>query len=59
MEEIQIMEQLLIQLLGNSPVLIAVLLIYGKFDKRCAIIENKVETLREEQLICLRKSKIG
>lgn len=53
------MEQLLIQLLGNSPVLIAVLLIYGKFDKRCAVIENKVETLREEQLICLRKSKLS
>lgn len=53
------MEELLIQLLGNSPVLVAVLLIYSKFDKRCALIENKVETLREEQLICLRKSKLS
>lgn len=51
------MEQLLIQLLGNSPVLIAVLLIYGKFDKRCAVIEQEVKNIREEQLICWKKSK--
>lgn len=51
------MEQLFIQLLGNSPVLIAVLLIYGKFDRRCAVIENEVKTIREEQLICFRKSR--
>ena len=51
------MEELLIQLLGNSPVLIAVLLIYGKFDRRCAVIENEVKHIREEQLICWKKSK--
>lgn len=51
------MEELLIQLLGNSPVLIAVLLIYGKFDRRCAVIENEVKNIREEQLICWQRLK--
>lgn len=51
------MEELLIQLLGNSPTLIAVLLIYGKFDKRCAVLENEINHIREEQITCLRKSK--
>lgn len=50
------MEQLLIQLLGNSPTLIAVLLIYGKFDKRCALIEQSTETLKE-QIKCLKMQK--
>ena len=51
------MEELLIQLLGNSPVLVAVLMIYSRFDRRCAVIENEVKTIREEQLICWKKSK--
>lgn len=50
------MEELLIQMLGNSPTLIAVLLIYSRFDKRCALIEKDIETVKEEQR-CLRKSK--
>jgi len=50
------MEQLLIQLLGNSPTLIAVLLIYGKFDKRCALIEQTTDILKE-QVKCLNLSK--
>lgn len=51
-----VMEQLLIQLLGNSPTLIAVLLIYGKFDKRCALIEQTTDILKE-QVKCLNLSK--
>ena len=50
------MEQLLIQLLGNSPTLIAVLLIYSRFDKRCALIEQQTEILKEE-IQCLRKKR--
>lgn len=50
------MEQLLIQLLGNSPTLIAVLLIYGKFDKRCALIEQTTENLKES-ISCLKNSR--
>ena len=50
------MEELLIQLLGNSPTLIAVLMIYSRFDKRCALIEKDIETVKEEQR-CLKKSK--
>lgn len=50
------MEQLFIQLLGNSPVLIAVLIIYSRFDKRCALIEQQTEILKEE-VKCLRKRK--
>ena len=47
------MEQLLIQLLGNSPVLIAVLIIYSRFDKRCALIEQETSYLKEE-VKCLK-----
>ena len=50
------MEQLFIQLLGNSPVLIAVLIIYGRFDKRCALIEQQIDIFKEE-VKCLRKKK--
>lgn len=50
------MEGLFIQLLGNSPVLIAVLLMYGKFDKRCALIEQDLKFLEKEQK-CLKKLK--
>ena len=50
------MEELLIQMLGNSPTLIAVLLIYSKFDKRCALIEKDLEVVKEQQQ-CLKKSK--
>lgn len=50
------MEQLFIQLLGNSPVLIAVLIIYSRFDKRCALIEQQTDMLKEE-VKCLRKRK--
>lgn len=49
------MEELLIQILGNSPTLIAVLLLYGRFDKRCALIEKEVNEIREEQKSCLWK----
>lgn len=50
------MEELLIQLLGNSPTLIAVLMIYSRFDKRCALIEKDVEQIKEVQT-CLKNSK--
>lgn len=50
------MEELLIQLLGNSPTLIAVLMIYSRFDKRCALTEKDVEILKED-VKCLKKSK--
>ena len=50
------MEQLFIQLLGNSPVLIAVLIIYSRFEKRCELIEQQTEILKEE-VKCLRKKK--
>lgn len=49
------MEDLLIQILGNSPTLIAVLIIYARFDKRCALIEKNVEILQEEQRKCFFK----
>lgn len=49
------MEELLIQILGNSPTLIAVLLLYGRFDKRCALIEKDLNEIREEQQKCLWK----
>lgn len=50
------MEELLINLLGNSPTLIAVLLLYGRFDKRCALIEKDLTEIREEQNKCWFKS---
>ncbi len=50
------MEELLINVLGNSPTLVAVLLLYGKFDKRCALIERGIVELREEQNKCWFKS---
>lgn len=50
------MEELLIQILGNSPTLIAVLLLYGRFDKRCALIEKDLTEIREEQAKCWFKS---
>ncbi len=50
------MEELLINILGNSPTLLAVLLIYGRFDKRCALIERQLFELREEQNKCWFKS---
>lgn len=34
------MEELLVQLLGNTPTLIAVLLVHAKLDKRVALIEQ-------------------
>lgn len=40
-------EALLLQILGNSPVLAAVLLINARFDKRCALIEAEIEHLKE------------
>ena len=46
------MEELLINILGNSPTLIAVLLMYGRFDKRCALIEKDLNDVREEQKKC-------
>ena len=50
------MEALLIQILGNSPVLLAVLLIYARFDKRCALIEEEVKHIKKEQESCWLKS---
>lgn len=42
-------EAFLLQLLGNSPVLIAVLLINARFDKRCALIESEIDHLKKGQ----------
>ena len=53
------MEELLIQLLGNSPYLIALLIVHNRIDKRCAVIESEIKMIREEQIICLRKSKLS
>jgi len=39
-------EALLLQILGNSPVLLAVLMINARFDKRCALIEAEIEHLK-------------
>lgn len=50
------MEELLINILGNSPTLIAVLLLYGRFDKRCALIEKDLSEIKEEQQKCWFKS---
>jgi len=50
------MEELLIQLLGNSPTLAAVLVMYAKFDKRCALIEHELKNLWEEEKRCFFKS---
>lgn len=36
----------MLQLLGNSPVLIAVLMINARFDKRCALIESEISHLK-------------
>lgn len=49
------MEELLINILGNSPTLIAVLVLYGRFDKRCALIEKDLSELQEEQKKCIWK----
>ena len=46
------MEELFINILGNSPTLVAVLLLYGRFDKRCAIIEHDVKEIQEIQKKC-------
>lgn len=43
------MEELLINILGNSPTLVAVLLIYSKFDKRCALIERELMEVKEKK----------
>lgn len=50
------MEELFINLLGNSPTLIAVLLMYSRFDKRCTIIEKDLTIIQEEQKKCWFKS---
>jgi len=42
------MEQLLIQLLGNSPTLIAVLLIYWRLDRRILLTELAIKQLKNE-----------
>lgn len=42
------MEQLLIQLLGNSPTLIAVLLIYWRLDRRILLTEMAIKQLKNE-----------
>lgn len=40
-------EAFLLQLLGNSPVLIAVLIVNARFDKRCALLEYEVNHLKK------------
>lgn len=50
------MEELLINVLGNSPTLIAVLLLYSKFDKRCTLIEKDLNNIMEEQKKCWFRS---
>ncbi len=40
------MEQLFIGLLGNSPTLIAVLLVWTHYDKRCSLIEQQIFNLK-------------
>lgn len=50
------MEELLINILGNSPTLIAVLVMYGRFDKRCALMEHEINKLWEEERKCWLKS---
>lgn len=42
------MEALLIQILGNSPTLIAVLLMYAHFEKKCAVLESDINHLKED-----------
>lgn len=49
------MEQLFIQILGNSPTLIAVLLLYARFDKRCALLEKDLNEVKKEQEKCFFK----
>lgn len=49
-------EQILINILGNSPTLIAVLIIYARFDKRCALIEKDINELWREEKKCWLKS---
>ena len=39
-------EAFLLQLLGNSPVLIAVLIVNARFDKRCALLENEINHMK-------------
>ena len=46
------MEALLIQLLGNSPTLIAVLLMYAHFEKKCAVLESDLNHVKKEQEKC-------
>lgn len=40
------LEAFLVQLLGNSPVLLAVLLVNARFDKRCAILEAEIKHIQ-------------
>lgn len=46
------MEELLVQILGNTPTLIAVLLVHAKLDKRISLIEQiiygRIENERRE-----------
>lgn len=42
------MEQLIIQLLGNSPTLIAVLLMYAHFERKTAVLETEINNLKEK-----------
>ena len=49
------MEALLIQLLGNTPTLLAVLIIYGRFDRRCSVMESEIKNIKEERKECLRR----
>lgn len=40
------MEELLINILGNSPTLIAVLIVWFRYDKRCSLIEYQIKELK-------------
>ena len=41
------MAALLIQILGNSPTLIAVLLMYAHFERKTAVLETEINNLKE------------
>ncbi len=43
------MEELLINILGNSPTLIAVLLVHARLDKRLSLVEQVVYKQRRQR----------
>ena len=51
------MEDFLVQLLGNSPTLVAVLLIYNKLDRRILALEIIIEEIIKGGLSNVRKQR--